>query len=355
MGGVTTRARAVRLGLIGAALVVAGGVALGFGLHHSSGPLGPAPSSAHGFDVSWPQCSGTSVGLMPPGRPSYLILGLTDGAGDTVNPCLAAQLDWAKSRGVRVGAYLVVSYPPKAQQALAGNGPFGPCGTSVRCRLRNNGAKQAQAAITTMQAVGLRPPRVWLDVELGRVLPWSVHAAANRAVLQGAVRALRDAHLPFGVYTTPAMWTQITRGFALNVPNWLPSGDGRAHHAAALCSTTATGGVTWLVQYTRALDSDLTCPVLGPVPGLHDTLWPYRNTTLQLQSTGPAVRAVQQVVGAPVTGVYDATTQAAVQRWQKSAKVAVTGTVTAADWRAMGAYRTHGGHGFLLSRIVSQS
>jgi hypothetical protein len=292
---------------------------------------------------------------MPQGRPSYLILGLTHGAGDTVNPCLAAQLGWAKSRGVRVGAYLVVSYPPKAQQALASNGLFGPCGTSVRCRLRNNGAKQAQAAIVTMQAVGLRPPRVWLDVELGRSLPWSAHAAANRAVLQGAVRALRDAHLPFGVYTTPAMWTQITRGFALNVPNWLPSGDGRARHAAALCSTTATGGVTWLVQYTRALDSDLTCPVLGPVPGAHDELWQFRNTTLQLQSTGPAVRAVQQVVAAPVTGVYDTITQEAVQRWQKSVNVAVTGVIAAADWQAMGAYKTHGGHGFLLRGIVSPS
>jgi peptidoglycan hydrolase-like protein with peptidoglycan-binding domain len=347
--------RQVLLTAIGTALLVVVGVSIGVGLHHSSTPTGPAPSSTHGFDVSWPQCAGDSAGNMPGGRPSYLILGLTHGAGDTINPCLGSQLDWAKSRGVRVGAYLVPSYPDKAHQALAANGMFGACGTSVRCELRNNGAAQAQAALATMQAAGLRPPRVWIDVEVSTVLPWSPHALANIAVLRGVVAALRAAHIPIGVYTTSAMWTEITRGYRLNVTNWLPSGDGKARHAAAMCDTTATGGPTWLVQYTRSLDMDLTCPILNAVPGRHGGLWPFRNSTEKLLSHGLAVRALQQVVGIAPSGNYDAATTVAVSAWQSSNGLPVTGTVAPLDWRAMGAYRTYGGHPFWLSRVVSPS
>jgi hypothetical protein len=355
MDGVTIGRRAGRRLAIGMVALVAVGVGTGLALHQSSPapPAAPAAASAHGYDVSWPQCAETSVGHMPAGRPSYVILGLTHGAGGTVNPCLGAQLEWAKSRGVRVGAYLVATFPPKAQQALSGNGPYGVCGTSTLCRLRNNGAAQAEAAVATMHQVGLAPPLVWIDVEVGRALPWSGHAAANRAVLQGVARGLRAAHLAIGVYTTVAMWTEITRGLRLDVPNWLPSGDRRARHAAGLCPTTATGGVTWLVQYTRSLDADLTCAPLEPVPGVPGALWPYRKTTLQLGSTGAAVSAVQQKIGVAASGSYDAATVAAVKTWQKSMQLPVTGTIGPADWRALGADRLQGGHGLLLSRITA--
>jgi hypothetical protein len=353
MGGVTIRRRDVRRLAIFMVALVAVGVGTGLALHRSSPPATPAPIGAHGFDVSWPQCAGTSTGRMPAGRPSYVILGLTHGAGGTVNPCLGAQLEWAKSRGVRVGAYVVATYPSQAQQALSGNGPFGVCGTSTLCKLRNNGAAQAEAAVATMHQVGLSPPLVWIDVEVGHVLPWSHRVAANRAVLQGVVRGLRSTHLAIGVYTTVAMWTEITRGLRLDVPNWLPSGDRRPRHAAALCPTTATGGVTWLVQYTRALDSDLTCPPLEPVPGVPGPLWPFRNSTLQAGSTGPGVSVAQRAIGVAVSGSYDADTVAAVKAWQKSNKLPATGTVGPADWRVLGADRLLGGHGFMLSRFAS--
>jgi peptidoglycan hydrolase-like protein with peptidoglycan-binding domain len=340
--------------VIGIVLVVVAAVAVVAALHRSPArPLGPAPIGTQGFDVSWPQCAGTSAGRMPPGRPSYLLLGLTHGAGDTVNPCFVSQLDWARSRGVRVGAYLVASYPPKAERALAGNGLFGACGTSVRCQLRNNGAAQAQAAVATLHAAGLVVPMLWIDVELSTVLPWSRHTAANVALLRGVLGGLRAARIPVGVYTTTSMWRQITGGLHLNIPNWLPSGDGRAHHAARLCRTSATGGVTWLVQYTRTLDADLTCPVLDAVPGQPGPLWQFRDSTLQLLSHGAAVSAVQQVVGAPVTGTYDAATAAAVSRWQASKHLTVSGKISPTDWQAMGADRLVGGHPILLSRFAS--
>jgi peptidoglycan hydrolase-like protein with peptidoglycan-binding domain len=206
-----------------------------------------------------------------------------------------------------------------------------------------------------MRAVGLAVPRLWIDVEVSTVLPWSRHVVNNIALLRGVLAGLRAAHMPVGVYTTPNMWQEITGGFQLNIPNWLPSGDGKARHAARLCQTSATSGRTWLVQYTQALDSDLTCPVLNPVPGRPGPLSQFRASTLQLLSQGAAVRAAQQVVGTPVTGTYDAATVVAVNKWQAANHLPVTGTITPVDWVVMGADRLYGGHPFWLSRIVSPS
>src|SRR5271167_4340818 len=100
MGKVTITARALRPILVGIVALVVLSLWFALSRQHPSGPVAPAPSSTHGFDVSWPQCAGSSTGRMPTGRPSYLLLGLTHGAGGTVNPCLGAQLDWARSRGV---------------------------------------------------------------------------------------------------------------------------------------------------------------------------------------------------------------------------------------------------------------
>ena len=350
----STRGRLVA----GAAVVAVAGVVIGAALTLGGGsqpkaPLGPAPLGSHGYDVSWPQCSGVSAGTLPAGRPPYVLLGLTHGAGNTVNPCLAAQLAWAKTNGVRVGAYAVVSYPTSTALAASAGGPLGACGSSVRCELRNNGAAQVQAALATMHSAGLAVPRLWLDIEVGNSVPWSARVVRNIAVLRGAVVALRAAGEPVGVYTTSAMWTQITRGYRLDVPNWLPSGDGKPHHAARLCRATATGGVTWLVQYTRGLDSDLTCPVLAAVPGKPGPLWPYRNSTVAAGASGAAVRAVQQQVATPVTGSYSAATVTAVKTWQSENHLAVTGTVTPTDWKAMGADQLRGGRPLQLARFAS--
>ena len=121
-----------------------------------------------------------------------------------------------------------------------------------------------------------------------------------------------------------------------------------------MCQSTASGGRTWLVQYTRSLDSDLTCPVLNPVPGRHDALWQYRLMTLHLLSTGNAVKAVQGFLGQPRSGSYDAGTTLAVAGWQASHGLPATGSVAPPDWRAMGALRSSGGHPFLLRRIVGR-
>jgi hypothetical protein len=213
----------------------------------------------HGFDLSWPQCHGRSIGHMPVGQPTYVILGLTHGSGHTVNPCLRAQLHWAHLRRAKVGGYLVASYPTHRQRIRSG---AGHCKGRLMCQLHRDGARQVRDALATLHRVHMRSPMVWLDVEFRHQQPWTHANLRNRAVVQGMVRELRRRHKRFGVYTTGLMWRDLLGHYRLDVPQWLPSGHRLARLTKPMCRRTATGGQTWLVQYTLGLDQDLTCPVL---------------------------------------------------------------------------------------------
>ncbi len=58
----------------------------------------------------------------------------------------------------------------------------------------------------------------------------------------------------------------------------------------------------------------------------------HRGTVLRPGDTGPAVAAVQRVLGVPVTSVYDADTRAAVKVAQARAGLASTGVVASRTW-----------------------
>jgi hypothetical protein len=214
----------------------------------------------HGYDISWPQCHGSSASRLPGGRQSYVILGLTNGTGHTVNPCLRSQLHWARAHRAKVGGYVVGSFPSRRQRLRAGY--LAHCGGHVMCRLLHDGANQATDALRTMHRVHMRSPMLWLDIEFRSSHSWLRNRHYNRAVVEGMVMRLRAAHQRIGVYTTSYMWHHIVGNYRLNVPQWLPSGLTSARHTKPMCRQTATGGRTWLVQYTRHLDEDLTCPVM---------------------------------------------------------------------------------------------
>ena len=320
---------------------------------------GSSTTYTHGYDVSWPQCSGhgdgTAARSMPSSGARYLILGLTHGAGHTVNPCLAAQLAWARSHDVPVGAYLVPSYPTRAQLAAASTGPYGACGDDTACRLGNDGARQAGDALATMQQRGVPAPMVWVDVEFRNTHPWSKDHGANHQVLAGVLTGLDQAHMPYGVYTTSYMWSHIVGDWKVNAPNWLPVGSDSISDAKAKCGSTGTGGNTWLAQYTRHFDENLTCPAMDATPGHHGPLYRWRNTLLSMGSTGPAVVALQKALGLPaaVTGNFDDRTLAAVVAFQAAHLLPTDGKVDNDDWRALGAYALYGAHGFLLPLVVA--
>jgi hypothetical protein len=308
----------------------------------------------HGYDVSWPQCSGAASHHLPGGSPAYAILGLTHGIGHTTNRCLPAQVSWARKHGARIGAYLVPSFPTAADLRAADRGPWGLCGTDRVCRLRTDGARQAADAVAVMRQAGLSVPMLWVDVEFRHTHSWMSADASNRHVLEGVFRGLRDSGLTYGVYTTGYMWHSIVGAWRVPVPNWLPSGSGDPAAARRMCRTTATGGRTWLGQYTREWDENVTCPAMDAVPGHPGPLWRYRNVTLRIGSAGPAVKALQQALKVTVSGTYELQTVLAVTQFQQGHGLPVNGEVDTDDWRALGAFRMVGGRPWLLTRMTTR-
>jgi peptidoglycan hydrolase-like protein with peptidoglycan-binding domain len=312
----------------------------------------------HGYDVSWPQCSSSGNGSRAAHMPrdgAYVILGLTHGAGHTVNPCLGAQLSWAKAHNMMVGAYLVPSYPTPQQLGRAGSGPYGNCGAKdLACRAGNDGWKQGSEALATMRRAGAPAPMVWVDVEFRHKFKWSQNHPVNAKVVEGVIKRLQIGGVGVGVYTTSYMWAHIVGSYRVYLPNWLPAGSGKVDDAKAKCRSTGSGGVTWIGQYTRTFDENVTCPVMDATPGQPGPLWPYRNTTLAFGASGDAVTAVQKALAiADATGQYDAQTTATVAQWQAQKGLPVDGIVNEDDWRALGAFTLTGGHPFWLTKVVA--
>jgi hypothetical protein len=331
----------------------AAAVALGWGVLATTQAAAPT-TYTHGYDLSWPQCSGSTASHLPGPEANYVILGLTHGSGHTVNPCLSGQLSWARSHHVLVGAYLVASYPTPREQQDASDGPVGHCGDDAACRRGNDGAKQASDALATMNRARVPAPMVWVDVEFRHYRSWSKDRAANADVVRGVLAGLDAAHVPYGIYTTSYMWEHIVGDLRVDAPNWLPAGSGKPADAKAECRATGTGGPTWVTQYTHGFDQNLTCPVMDATPGHPGPLWPYRQTELSSGSTGDAVVALQKALGTlQVTGTYDDQTLASVLAFEAEHQLPVGATWGPADWRALGAWNLEGGHPFLLPQVVA--
>jgi hypothetical protein len=223
-----------------------------------------------GRDVSWPNCpkgmgipSRPSQGKpMPPPSARFVVVGLTNGPAFHPNPCLEAQVAYARLNHLWASAYAVVTYPTRGQQRrYAAQGPHDA--RERLGRLRNTGAAQALQNVAAMRAVGLDSPIVWVDVEpVSPPSPWSRSRAANRAVLAGAVAAYRQAGLRVGFYSTPHMWRDIVGRVRYRLPEWRTAGLSTRRAALAKCRRDAfQGGRAVLAQwYTSREDFDLVCP-----------------------------------------------------------------------------------------------
>jgi hypothetical protein len=223
-----------------------------------------------GRDVSWPNCpkgmgipSRPSQGKpMPPPSARFVVVGLTNGPAFHPNPCLDAQVEYARLNDMWTAAYAVVTYPTRAQRrTYAGRGPYDA--RARLGRLRNTGAAQAVQNVAAMREVGLDSPIVWVDVEpVSPPAPWSRSRTANRAVLAGAVAAYRRAGLRVGFYSTPRMWRDIVGPVRYHFPEWRTAGLSTRRAARAKCGRDAVqGGPAVIAQwYTAREDFDLLCP-----------------------------------------------------------------------------------------------
>ena len=218
-----------------------------------------AGSLVVGRDVSWPNCP-KGLGIpsrrtqgkpMPPPSARFVVIGLTNGPAFHPNPCLAAQVDYARSRHLWAAAYAVLTFPTRGQLRTYG----GP---------RAAGRAQARQNVAAMRAVGLPAPVVWVDVEpVSPPAPWSPRVRANRAVLDGALAAYRRAGLRVGFYSTPSMWRGIVGRVRPALPEWRTAGPATRSAALARCGRRHSfqGGPAVLTQwYSPREDFDVLCP-----------------------------------------------------------------------------------------------
>jgi hypothetical protein len=206
----------------------------------------PAPAPAAtitpplGYDISHPQCLKTL-----PADGGFGIVGITRGKPLTTNPCLAAQLQWARGhRGYAV--YVNTSYPRHTDPVAWGRAI-------------------ARDAVKREHASGnAGVPMWWLDVETAN--DWVGTPQENATVLDSVAATLQQAGARVGVYSSPAMWPEIAGAWKPPLPNWLASGPGTAGKALAACAGRGFSGyrpalVQWVHNTRRGrLDHDLICP-----------------------------------------------------------------------------------------------
>jgi hypothetical protein len=226
-----------------------------------------ASQTPTGQDVSWPQCPPGRGGYglpMPPRDAAFVVIGLTAGRGFTANPCVASQAAWAKLHRVPSSAYLVPTYPTRAEMRRWGaHGPQSP--TRLRQRVYNVGWAEARAALAVLARSGLRARSVWIDVEASRTRPWSADTDANTVLVRGVAAAVRRAGYLPGLYTNSSSWTGFMDGAALALPEWRTVGPRTRSTALAACTARPlNGGRVLMVQYwTSTVDRDVVCPVLA--------------------------------------------------------------------------------------------
>lgn len=230
--------------------------------------------SVEGADASWPQCP-KGMGIpqkrsegapMPLDSARFVVLGLTNGPGFVANPCLAAQLAWARARHLLVSAYSIISGP--YGDVLARYGRTGPYDAGTPSgRLANVGYQEALFNVATMRRVGLQTPFVWLDVEPVTGFDWSSDTAANAAVVKGAARGYTDQGYGIGVYSIGSLWTRVVGSLRLEVPEWRPAGSRGRAEALRRCGSDWMfgGGAAVLAQWVEdGRDRDVTCPGQAP-------------------------------------------------------------------------------------------
>ena len=216
-----------------------------------------ATGSRYGIDVSWPQCEQ----VLPDLPIDFVVIGLTDGEAESVNPCLAEQVAWAESVKAQVGFYVVPNSP--SADTLSRAADLDRCAASdVECRYFQAGVLQARHALEAADAAEVSAPTWWLDVEeTHNGTLWSGDLDANVDVLKGWRAELERTGHHVGVYSTSGYWAMITGDWSVDIPQWVAVGESGFAAARAACSQPFTTGPVVLTQWlTGPLDGNLVCP-----------------------------------------------------------------------------------------------
>jgi len=183
--------------------------------------FGPYTTGSVGYDVSYPQCPGTT----PPAG-IFGIIGVNDGRPFTLNPCFGTEYSGAAN-----SVYINTAYAKAYRNDITSG-----CSAA-------SGGNQAWAigcseAEYSFNHVGVTPSMWWLDVETAN--SWSSgNLAPNRSAIQGALDRLQSTG-PVGVYSTVSAWGRITGGKF--VPNGVAGTGSRPGRAPSHSCPTPTSG-----------------------------------------------------------------------------------------------------------------
>jgi hypothetical protein len=237
-------------------------------------------SPAAGYDISYPQCNRSY-----PSSPIFGVVGVNGGLARNANPCLSAELHWARGapgqtrpKQPSLSLYIDTGNPgghhvtdwPRAGIAPAYGRCNGLLTNSCSYVYGEQRAAYSYRLVAALDPATAKTAPWWLDVELE--LSWAGTYQLNIAALQGFIAGLRDvgARGPIGIYSTAAQWKEITgltaqtTATALHgrLADWVAGTAATLTQARENCASGGfTGAVPKLAQYRLGpFDADLRCP-----------------------------------------------------------------------------------------------
>ena len=238
---------------------------------------GSSPNT--GYDVSYPQCSGSY-----PSNPLFGIVGVNGGLANRADPCISGELHWARDTPGQkspaqppLSLYIDTGNPGGRHVADWPSGGITSTYGACNGRLTNScsyiygeqRAAQYYRLVAALDPVAAKTAPWWLDVEL--TLSWAGTYQLNIAALQGFIAGLHNAGAtgPVGIYSTSAQWKEITGLTAQTTPpafngrlsDWVAGTESTLAQAQQNCTSVGfTGVAPELAQYRiGSLDADLRC------------------------------------------------------------------------------------------------
>jgi hypothetical protein len=236
-------------------------------------------SPTTGYDVSYPQCSGSY-----PSNPLFGIVGVNGGLANNANSCIGSELHWARDtpgqkrpRQPHLSLYIDTGNPGGHHVADWPRGGTAPAYGVCNSQLTNacsyiygeQRAGRSYRLVAALDPRGAKTAPWWLDVEL--MASWAGTYQLNIAALQGFIAGLHNAGATglVGIYSTSAQWKDITGLTAQTTPtafngqlsDWVAGTEATLKQAQHNCTSGGfTGVAPTLAQYrTDTLDADLRC------------------------------------------------------------------------------------------------
>lgn len=242
----------------------------------------PSSSPPAGYDISFPQCSGSY-----PSNQLFGIVGVNGGLANNANPCLGDELSWAHdASGLKgpnqpkqplLSLYIDTGNPGGhhvSDWPRAGKTPtYGSCNGLLTnaCSYIYGGQRSSYSygLVVAVDPTAAKTAPWWLDVELES--SWAGTYPLNIAALQGFIAGLKaaGANGPIGIYSTSAQWTELTgltpqktsATFKAQLPDWIAGTTTTLPEARRNCESGGfTGVAPQLAQYQLGkYDGDLRC------------------------------------------------------------------------------------------------